>query len=855
MMIDIDFISGGIMKTQFSTPMVLLALVPIFIFLFSLVRKDLNRKKIILLSLRTLVVLFILLALASPFVLSGMLVQKDATSITILLDKTASTRLFDMDTASSLQDRISEKVSGFTKNIRTRELSTQNSSAIGDFLYSEITGKTIENSVVVLVSDGNNNHGKDLLDVSSVAAKTKTIVLPFIPDERYSEVYISGISGPDSIVEDSEYKGSVLVKKIGSGDIQYTLNIYLDDSNIYSQEVSQTDGEFLAEFRVDVVGSGVHELKAEISPEDPGKDKFTINNLYYKKIETVAKPKVALVSANSQSRLSVVLDELYSTEHFETFSELKPRLNDFSVVVLDNIAETEIGADSVDLIRNYLSDGNGLLVVGGDNSFDSGGYYGTSLENFLPVRSSSKGNEQTRETAVVFVIDISGSTGDALVANRKIDFEKALAIQMLKDLSDRIYTGVVAFNTKGFVVSNIRKNNDIDTLTSRISSLRNIGGTYMPAGQYKARKLLEGFAGSKYIVIISDGITMFPQHTISEAKLASYDEITTYTVGVGRDTDSVQMKEIARTGGGMYFEPEETQVLKILFGDIAEESGDEKNRKIAVLVVDKNHFISKQLELTGRVSDLNRVTTKSNARTLVATQRNEPVLSVWRFGLGRVATLTIDDGAKWAKEMYTGENSKIITASVNWLAGDVSKGLGAQCPDSEINSASRIFIESDKTDKPSLVDWKGNKITLKRLDLKRFYSDVPTHEPGVFEIHSGTGVVCGISVNYPREYFELGINTELLSQVARVSSGKVYNSTSVDKLISEVGSYTKERSFEKVSKKEPVYEFFLIVAMLLFLLDVAVRRIDDIMARRSERRASGTGDGNRKRVPKKNLKN
>ena len=66
----------------------------------------------------------------------------------------------------------------------------------------------------------------------------------------------------------------------------------------------------------------------------------------------------------------------------------------------------------MDLIRTYVQDlGGGLVMLGGDQSFGLGGYYRTSLEEILPVRSNFEKEREKPSLSMVLVIDKSGSMG------------------------------------------------------------------------------------------------------------------------------------------------------------------------------------------------------------------------------------------------------------------------------------------------------------------------------------------------------------------------------------------------------------------------------------------------------------
>ena len=55
--------------------------------------------------------------------------------------------------------------------------------------------------------------------------------------------------------------------------------------------------------------------------------------------------------------------------------------------------------------------GGGLVMLGGDQAFGLGGYYKTTIEEILPVRSDFEKEKEKPSLAMVLVIDKSGSMG------------------------------------------------------------------------------------------------------------------------------------------------------------------------------------------------------------------------------------------------------------------------------------------------------------------------------------------------------------------------------------------------------------------------------------------------------------
>ena len=63
-------------------------------------------------------------------------------------------------------------------------------------------------------------------------------------------------------------------------------------------------------------------------------------------------------------------------------------LQNFELIVLSNVPATALSMRQMQVMRSYVEDlGGGLVMIGGEQSFGLGGYYKTLIEEILPVRS------------------------------------------------------------------------------------------------------------------------------------------------------------------------------------------------------------------------------------------------------------------------------------------------------------------------------------------------------------------------------------------------------------------------------------------------------------------------------------
>jgi hypothetical protein len=753
-------------------PWVLLLAVPGVVLLL---RFSEARRKSLLLS-RSLLILLLLFALSSPYTLRETLVEGEP-KLLYLTDATRSMELFE----------------AFTGNESTRI--TGNITPLGDAVLRLLERK----GNLVLYTDGNNNAGRNLVDVASLAARLGAALYAVKPELEKDEVWVE-IRGPLRAVAGSEITHEIILRKLG-GEARYILEVYVDEDLVLGREITQEKPEITIPLSTSFPTLGGHRIKAVITPVS--NDTFPENNVYYKSVSVLPKPRILFLS-DKPSKLAEALEKNY-----EVGFKRVGNYSNYDAVIVNDVPLYALEAE-VNALAEYVRNGGGLVVIGGENSYDKGGYKGSLFEVYLPVKSV-KTEPEGKDLALVLAIDISGSTGALFGEYTKADVEKAIAIGIIRDLKKEHYLGVIAFNVNAYVVADISNAHDRRELEERIASLRFGGGTTILNAQLKAEEMLAPFPGSKYLILLSDGITSLPNSALEMAKTMAGRGIKTYTVGVGYDANDGFLGSLAAMGQGIYFKEGEEGRIKLLFGEEEEEA-----EVYPLRVLDANHFITSGLSLRGSITGFNEVLAKESARVLVTTSRGEPLLTVWRFGLGKVASLTTDDGSKWAPELYRGENSKLLAATINWVLRDASRGM-VRVSDvalgQPIVASTSVLLNATLNGEPLVFDALGEG---------RYRSVYYPLAPGFYDLR-GDGVREVVAVNYPLELLNLGFNPEL-EAIVKATGGRVLSMDELQSVEEDAKKKTRKRVLEKEDRSLP----FILAAMMLFFAEVAARRIREI---------------------------
>ncbi|MCK4670110.1 MAG: VWA domain-containing protein [Nanoarchaeota archaeon] len=791
------------MSLRFQLPWVISLAIPLIILLFVLLRlelvkyKDAEAKKkwqegklqrrkmqMFLWISRSLIVLFILLAIASPYALKQITTAGDQ-SVTILADKSRSFELFDPGIAPMLEEELSKYFP-----VQLKYVGLDETSAIGDGVLGSIRG----NDNLILVTDGHANVGRSLTDIITYASSVNSTVNAVKLTPKKTDLAVEMI-GPRRTVSDVDNNFIVEVDNPSGKEFQLTVTV--DGKEVINKRTSETTHSFNKAFK-----QGVHKIIATIGVNDM----FSQNNVFYKTVEVLDKPSVLYVSMQ-ESPLLKVLKELYKVTVVQNVPE---NLGPFSTVILNDVPG--FLPEDVEQLSNYVIEGNGLVAIGGDRSYNFGNYENEFIETLLPVVVGTGGRKEG-EINVVLVIDISGSTGKRLTASgsKKVDVEKAQTLSLLSDFRPEDIVGVVAFNINAFTISepvSLRENHD--QLVDKILSLQDGGGTVIGAGIKRAMEMLADRPGSNNIVIISDGKTKHQRATFDIAAEAAEHGMRIYTIGIGKDTHVKIMQEISRLGRGAYFEPTQAQRLRIMFGRPPETLEGVPSDRFALVIMDNGHFITRNLDLNASISGFNQVVPKSSAQLLMSTHNGFPVLVVWRFGLGRVVSLATDDGSRYAGELLSPKKSEILSRSINWAIGDLNRRAPqfVDIKDTYIDRPVEVTVKRSTTPETDVVQ-------LSKTD-ENIYTGIYTPTKIGFVDLLGTT----IAVNYNTEYRDVGLNPKL-NETVIATGGRMLDPNDVKEIVEQIKLNSKRIKIDNIFYRWP----FLMLALLIFLVEVCFRRV------------------------------
>lgn len=837
----------------FGARYLLLLLIPAVLAGIYFFGKAVGRKQKVLVGTRTIICVLLIIALANPVSFLTLTRTDRNPDLILVSDTTASMNYFSKGAGQELYEFFSGRF-----NVKY-DVMSGNYTALGEKVLQYADGR----NQIILVSDGNSNYGTELDSAIDAAIQTGSKISAVIPGLVRNDLSAE-IIGDKTVIHRNDQEFTLRIQQANSSDnrVAYTYEIAQNGVVIYRGNGVMEDTEKLIPFTTNFSSLGAQTLTATItSPQDSD----AINNVFTKSIYVIEKPNVLVVTSEPNASLTQVVGTLYNVTvvsnlaEFGSTANLEKALNASKTVVLDNMYIGNITEEQTECLKRYVSNGGGLVVVGGTSSYgfmsgNGSSYLNTSFEKMLPVVSIPSDWEGMQD--VYLFIDVSDSlntgnaaniitgeiVGDTIQANVKKSAVNIIENDFFKEANMTYFTiGGSSRNDSGefYFAGNPMER---QRLVREIEMLQTgDGSTDLRSTFERATKVMENRTGQPLVIILSDG-NILGTSTYNELLRAVNDAdkygatilfMNHYSTKIpGQFNDSrgrIYAQSLMRDyrGAGVYIESVRGLPLYPRFEQIfgSGNNTDENVTKSFLYISNPKHFIVQKLNLTEtNISGYNGVTPKAGSDKLVIASDGSPILTVWRYGLGRVASLTTDNGLgrgnSWAPQLYAAPGSKLVTATTNWVMGDPNKesGLVIDCPDTYVGVPVTLRVQMYDGGVPVLM-LDGQKLLLTMESKDVYVTELVFNQTGTYNI-SGYPV----TVNYPTEYKDIGVNPDFRKMIES-TGGNVYTVAEAKALYIQInGETVTYKTKEAVSFNV----YLLLLALVIFLSEVAYRRVREI---------------------------
>ncbi len=381
----------------------------------------------------------------------------------------------------------------------------------------------------------------------------------------------------------------------------------------------------------------------------------TLGEARFSRVVTLRRPKLLYLSEDPPGSEKHLLDTLRAA-HFEIDASrdpLTPALETFQLVVFNNWDLDSLPAARKTAIGNYVKQGGGLLVIGGernlyrerDRSLDD------PVEMALPARLAPPRSPEGR--CVVLVVDKSSS-----MQGRKMELARLAAIGVVENLRPTDMIGVLVFDTTYQWAAPIRQAGDRALLKRLISGIQADGGTQIgPALSEAHSKTLPVEATFRHVVLLTDGVSE-PGDSVNMAREAGLERISISTVGIGQDVNRPYLEQIASLSGGKaYFLTDPAGLEQIVLRDVLEHTGSTVVEEPVPPRVLRNVELIEGvgMESAPPLNGYVRFVSKPAAETILQVGDKDPLLVRWQYGLGRSIVFASDAKSRWAERWVSWE--------------------------------------------------------------------------------------------------------------------------------------------------------------------------------------------------------
>jgi uncharacterized membrane protein len=686
---------------------------------------------------------------------------------------------------------------------------------------------------LVLLTDGNENIGDAMGAV--LAAQHLKVSVDVVPlgVTRANDVSVERLQVPSKLKKGQAFEVKIFVQADRAGPA--TIRLYRKEQFLGEQKVDLSAGKNLFTFPQTLPDPDFYSYDVQVdAPGDP----LPQNNRATGFATVRGDPRILIVSADPEQdrQLAAAL----TTARLDIrlvgvggFPATLAEMQSYDAIFISNLAAGDLGTDRQKLLESAVRDfGVGLVCVGGDQTYAAGGYRGTPLESTLPVNMELDSKKVLPSGAVVLIMHGMEFANGNQVA-------RDCAQGVLGALSGNDEMGVVLWDGTERWLFELQKVGNKKALANQIAGM-NQGdlGSFQHIMEMAHEALKKSTSNLKHIIVFSDGDPGAPSPALMQAIVG--DRITVSSVLISGHSPIDTMTWMAETGKGRFYNVQSPNELPQIFlketavilkSAIYEEPFKPQLRSSTEVI--RGIGADEYPSLLGYVA----TTPKPRAETPLWTDKGDPLLAHWQYGLGRAVAFTSDAKSRWAKIWLNWEKYKQFWSQIaQWslrrlenadftteVAVDKGQGLiNVEALDEQGNYRNFLNLQT------VVVSPKGEKQTVKleQTGPGHYEAKFPTKEVGAYllnmmEMKDGQirgSQVVGASVNYSPEFTSSEPNYNLLRRVTETAGGKPLE-------LNTPALNTFEHDRKRTYQPRDLWEWLLELAILLFIVDVGVRRI------------------------------
>ena len=515
------------------------------------------------------------------------------------------------------------------------------------------------NARLVVLTDGKETGGDVRYMAQALSASGAEFLTLLYEDEETPDAYIENVTLPANLHPGDKYSVTVLVESNYETDA--VLELYNGSQRATAGEVHLNRGSnrfvFSRQVSEDAGSNAMEILRAQVRAEG---DACQENDVYNAYSVVEAAPRVLVISGRNTatsgftSALNAAGCDYSAVSAMNAPDSIDAMLEYKSIILVDTYID-DLPAGFLKNLEAYVKDyGCGFVCCGGENSYALGGYRDTVLETVLPVDMRLRSVDEKPSMAMVMVIDRSGSMSSMADGSGVSNLDVAIraATVAVDNLDNSDYVGVLTFDDLYSWQVKLTSVDDRAGIKREIEKINEGGGTTIkPALQEACRVLSQSDVSIKHVVLLTDGMGETSDFRDVVAAYA-HAGITLSTVAVGEGSDTKLLEDLAKSCGGRYYYSDISIDIPKIFAQEVFLGGDSyiQNGNFE-LSVRRGHELTANLFqegwpiLYGYVSATPKMASSS---IISAGEKDDPILTVWQYGLGRTVAWNSDVTGEWS---------------------------------------------------------------------------------------------------------------------------------------------------------------------------------------------------------------
>lgn len=694
---------------------------------------------------------------------------------------------------------------------------------------------------IVLISDGTATEGN--LNRVLDELKARNIAVDFLPVQyNYSnEVWLERLELPQTIKIGQAFEATTILNSLTPGEGKLVLK--QNGQPIRELEVKYQAGKNRFAIPVTLNDAGYYEYTASIivprSQDQLIQNNTVLNDVYLEgegRILIVNDPQgedqdwERLVATIRESKRAVEVKPAYDLPR--DAAALQP----YDAILFVNVGTDAFDTVQMKAVHDSIYDlGVGFAMIGGKNSFGPGGYHKTLIEDALPVSMDVSQKKVLPKGALVIVLH----TCEFAEGNT---WAKRITKQAIKVLSPQDEVGVIDYEGGEKWVFEITPANKYEDMVTKINAAQ---PGDMPNFAATMRKGLDGLkandAATKHMIIISDGDPAAPDDKLIQEFLDNEVSISMVAIEPHGGQEISKMRSISQVTRGRYYFPSDPEELPSIF--IKEAKTLRRNMVQEKDFTPEVSFVSPILKGLNGLPPLHGyvlTSAKPNSQLILRAPPEDessgdidPILSVWRYGLGATAAFTSDFSPLWGADWMEWDQFQPFIRQMLIEIARVRKE-GQLRMSTYISGGDGVIVVEDFHPDESFLEIqarisgphnKSQSIPLKQVSPRRYQATVPLWGAGryhVTAIGAGSGrkenAFGRMIVSYSPEYLRFRSNPQAINDIITRTGGKMLSRQSTAEDI-----YLSRRQPQRSS--QPIFDMWLVALACLIPIDVALRRI------------------------------